>query len=76
VLNVIRQESPELLPVLAGPWFLDRKGEVSAGELPWFEMPLLHYHKVRRGPGRGGRGGARRLSEARGRDCQGREPPT
>jgi hypothetical protein len=64
VINVIRQEAPELLPVLAGPWFLDRKGEVAPGRLPWFEMPVLHYHKVRRrGPRRGG-GASRWASRA------------
>jgi hypothetical protein len=48
ILNIIREESPELLPVLAGPWMLDRKGEAAgAGEGPVFEMPILHYHQVR-----------------------------
>lgn len=45
VVNAVREEAPELLPVLAGPWFLDRKGEVPEGEAPAFEMPVLHYHR-------------------------------
>lgn len=45
LLNAIRSEAPELLPVLAGPWYMDRKGEAPApGQGPLFEMPVLHYH--------------------------------
>ena len=32
--------------MLAGAWYLDRKGEVAPGELPCFDMPILHYHQV------------------------------
>ncbi|GBF98150.1 clavaminate synthase [Raphidocelis subcapitata] len=45
IINTIREEAPELLPVLAGPWFLDRKGEVGPGEAPVFHMPILMYHQ-------------------------------
>ncbi|KAI8467756.1 MAG: hypothetical protein J3K34DRAFT_429454 [Monoraphidium minutum] len=47
IINIIRQEEPELLPVLAGPWFFDRKGELVPGESPVFDMPILHYHRGR-----------------------------
>lgn len=47
IINAIREEEPELLPVLAGPWYLDRKGEVGPGQEPVFEQPILHYHRGR-----------------------------
>ena len=38
----------DLVEELAGPnWYLDRKGEVPAGEKPYFRLPILNYHEVR-----------------------------
>lgn len=37
---------PDLARLLAGPWFMDRKGEVPAGKLGYFELPVFNYHQV------------------------------
>ncbi|KAI3425042.1 hypothetical protein D9Q98_008420 [Chlorella vulgaris] len=45
VYNRILARRPDLLPVLAGPWHFDRKGEVPPGKLPFFEIPVLNFHE-------------------------------
>lgn len=47
IINIIREEEPELLPVLAGPWFMDRKGEDGDGQVPFFDIPILNYYQGR-----------------------------
>ena len=37
---------PDLLPVLTGPWYFDRKGEVPPGKQGFFEIPVLNFHEV------------------------------
>ena len=44
VYNRILARRPDLLEVLAGPWFFDRKGEVPPGKQPFFEIPVLNFH--------------------------------
>jgi hypothetical protein len=41
--------SPEAVAALAGTWYLDRKGELPPGKLPFFVMPVVHWHKVSAG---------------------------
>ena len=41
VYNEILRKRPDLLEVLAGSWFFDRKGEVPPGKQPFFEIPVL-----------------------------------
>eukprot|EP00887_Chlorella_sp_A99_P003510 scaffold7.g3510.t1 len=43
--NAIVQRRTDLLPVLTGPWFFDRKGEVPPGKKPFFEIPVFSYHE-------------------------------
>lgn len=38
---------PDLGPVMAGPWYIDRKGEVPTGQKPYFALPPFNYHEVR-----------------------------
>jgi hypothetical protein len=40
---------PDLIPVLAGTWYMDRKKEVPPGKKPYFVLPILNWHEVRRG---------------------------
>ena len=47
VHNEIVRKRPDLARLLAGPWFMDRKGEVPAGKQGYFELPVFNYHKVR-----------------------------
>ena len=54
VHNEIVRRRPDLAPVLAGPWFYDRKGEVPPGKKPFFEIPVFNYHEVRTREGRQG----------------------
>jgi hypothetical protein len=37
---------PESVAALAGTWYLDRKGELPPGKLPFFVMPVVQFHKV------------------------------
>ncbi len=46
VHNEIVRRRPDLARLLAGPWFMDRKGEVPAGKKGFFELPVFNYHKV------------------------------
>ncbi|KAL4447780.1 hypothetical protein ABPG75_004999 [Micractinium tetrahymenae] len=45
VYNEILRRRPDLVPVLAGPWHFDRKGEIPPGKQPFFEIPVLNFHK-------------------------------
>ncbi|GLC60278.1 hypothetical protein PLESTB_001593600 [Pleodorina starrii] len=45
VHNEILRRAPHLAPVLAGPWFFDRKSEVPEGKKPFFEIPVFNYHR-------------------------------
>ncbi|GIL88821.1 hypothetical protein Vretimale_16958 [Volvox reticuliferus] len=45
VHNEILRRAPHLAPVLAGPWYFDRKTEVPVGKKPFFEIPVFNYHK-------------------------------
>lgn len=45
VHNELLRRYPDLVPVLAGPWFFDRKNEVPAGKKPFFEIPVFNYYK-------------------------------
>ncbi len=47
VHNEIVRRRPDLARVLAGPWFMDRKGEVPEGKRGYFELPVFNYHQVR-----------------------------
>ncbi len=41
--------------VLAKPiWYLDRKGEMPAGKLPFFMIPIINYHEAGAGKGLAG----------------------
>ena len=44
--NEIVRRRPDLARVLAGPWFMDRKGEVPEGKKGYFELPVFNYHEV------------------------------
>ncbi len=44
--NEIVRRRPDLARVLAGPWFMDRKGEVPEGKKGYFELPVFNYHQV------------------------------
>jgi hypothetical protein len=46
VHNEIVRRRPDLARVLAGPWFMDRKGEVPEGKKGYFELPVFNYHEV------------------------------
>lgn len=45
VHNEIVRRYPHLAPVLAGPWYFDRKGEVPEGKKPYFMIPVFNYHE-------------------------------
>jgi hypothetical protein len=45
VHNEILKRRPDLAEILAGPWFMDRKGEVPPGKKPYFMIPVFNYHK-------------------------------
>ncbi|CAL8468861.1 g8402 [Coccomyxa elongata] len=45
VHNEIVRRRPDLARVLAGPWFMDRKGEVPEGKKGYFELPVFNYHQ-------------------------------
>jgi hypothetical protein len=42
--NEILARRPDLLPLLFEPFPTDRRGEVPEGMLPWFDMPVFHWH--------------------------------
>ena len=46
VHNEILKRRPDLAPVMAAPWYMDRKGEVPEGKQPYFQIPIFNYFKV------------------------------
>lgn len=47
VYNEVQRRRPDLLPALFEPFATDRRGEVPAGMLPWFEIPIFNWHANR-----------------------------
>ncbi|MES2561959.1 MAG: TauD/TfdA family dioxygenase [Pseudomonadota bacterium] len=45
--NEMKKRAPALLPLLFEPFPTDRRGEVPPGMLPWFDMPIFHWHEGR-----------------------------
>lgn len=41
--NELQRRRPDLLPVLAEPYYRDRRGEVPAGMEPWYKIPIFNY---------------------------------
>lgn len=41
--NVMLERRPDLVKVLAEPFFWDRRGEVPPGKKPWYELAVFHY---------------------------------
>lgn len=46
-VNELLKKRPDLVEVLAGTWYMDRKNEIPEGKLPFFNLPIVHYHKGR-----------------------------
>lgn len=46
VHNEILKRRPDLAPVMAAPWYMDRKGEVPDGKQPYFQIPIFNYFMV------------------------------
>ena len=46
VHNEILRRRPDLAPVMAAPWYMDRKGEVPEGKKPYFQIPIFNYFRV------------------------------
>jgi hypothetical protein len=44
IFNEMRQRRPDLTRVLLGPIDTDRRGEVPAGQLPFFRIPVFNWH--------------------------------
>jgi hypothetical protein len=44
VFNEILRVRPDLTELLAAPWYVDRKGEVPAGMLPYYQLAIHHHH--------------------------------
>ena len=42
--NEILARRPDLLPLLFQPFATDRRGEIPAGMLPWFDIPVFNWH--------------------------------
>lgn len=42
--NEILRRRPDLHPLLFQPFPTDRRGEIPEGMLPWFDMPVFHWH--------------------------------
>ncbi len=45
IYNEMHKHRPELLAELFAPFATDRRGEVPAGKLPYFEIPVFHWHE-------------------------------
>jgi hypothetical protein len=45
--NEMRRRAPELAAVLFEPIETDRRGEVGAGQQPWFNVPVFNWHAGR-----------------------------
>ena len=50
VHNEILRRRPDLAPVMAAPWYMDRKGEVPEGKQPYFQIPIFNYFKASAAP--------------------------
>ncbi len=50
VHNEILRRRPDLAPVMAAPWYMDRKDEVPEGKQPYFQIPIFNYFKVSAAP--------------------------
>ena len=46
VYNKMLEQHPELVELMAQPWYFDRKNEVPEGKLPYFAMPIFNRHQV------------------------------
>lgn len=46
IYNEVLTRRPDLVPVMAGTWYLDRKDEVPPGKAPYFILPIANFHKV------------------------------
>jgi Taurine catabolism dioxygenase TauD, TfdA family len=44
VHNELVRRRPDLAPVLAEPYYRDRRGEVPAGMAPWYKIPIFNYN--------------------------------
>ena len=44
VFNALREQAPQSLARLLRPMAHDRRGEVPAGQQPWFPMPVYSWH--------------------------------
>jgi hypothetical protein len=44
IFNEMRRRRPDLLELLFQPVATDRRGEVPAGQKPWFEIPVFNWH--------------------------------
>ena len=45
IFNEMRRRRPDLLEILFRPIATDRRGEVPAGQKPYFEIPVFNWHK-------------------------------
>src|SRR5581483_11040907 len=45
IFNAILARRPDLTPILFDPFPTDRRGEIPPGTLPYFLMPLYHWHE-------------------------------
>jgi hypothetical protein len=45
IFNEMRRRRPDLLKILFQPLATDRRGEVPAGQKPYFEIPVFSWHK-------------------------------
>eukprot|EP00775_Hariotina_reticulata_P009087 gene9087-9257_t len=43
--NELLKRDPTIVRTLAGTWYMDRKNEVPEGKLPYYVLPIVHYHK-------------------------------
>jgi Taurine catabolism dioxygenase TauD, TfdA family len=45
IFNEMRRRRPDLLALLLQPVATDRRGEVAAGQKPYFEIPVFNWHE-------------------------------
>jgi hypothetical protein len=43
--NEVQRRRPDLLPILAEPYYRDRRGEIPAGMEPWYKIPIFNYNE-------------------------------
>lgn len=49
--NTLQRENPDVVQTLATPdWYFDRKGEVSAGQDPWYKSSILYTERQQTDP--------------------------